>query len=126
MKKQNVRKMVLGVEAPKKAFASENHDENCPFTGNLAVKNELIRGIVVKKDISKSATIEWTRSIYVPKYERYELRKSRMRVHNPPCIDAQIGQEVVAARTRPISKTKHHVIIKIIGDDTPVVSNKTK
>ena len=117
MKKQSVRKTVLGFEAPKEAFASENHDVNCPFTGTLAVKNELVRGVVIKKDISKSATIEWTRSKLIPKYERYEVRKSRMRVHNPPCLDAQIGDSVVAARTRPISKTKHHVIIKVIRKD---------
>ena len=37
-----------------------------------------------------------------------------MRVHNPACIDAGVGQEVVAARTHPLSKTKNHVIIGLV------------
>tara|TARA_Y100000310_G_scaffold278642_1_gene297202 strand:+ start:20943 stop:21308 length:366 start_codon:yes stop_codon:yes gene_type:complete len=118
MKKNKVKKQVLGFAAPKKAEDSAYHDKNCPFTGTLPVKRELIKGIVVKKDSSKSATIMWERSVYVPKYERYQIKRSRLRVHNPPCLDAEIGQFVVAARTRPISKTKNHVIINITENET--------
>jgi hypothetical protein len=49
----------------------------------------------------------------VAKYERYEMRRSRLRAHNPPCLDAQVGQEVLVVKTRPLSKTKNHVIIQI-------------
>lgn len=114
---KNVRKEVLGVSAPKKAFDSAYHHKNCPFTGNLAVKKELLSGVVIKKDMNKSVTIEWNRSKYVPKYERYEVRRSRLRAHNPPCLDAQVGQKVLAARTRPLSKTKNHVILQIIDEE---------
>ncbi|MBI2125230.1 30S ribosomal protein S17 [Candidatus Woesearchaeota archaeon] len=110
----NTRKEVLGIPAPERAYDSKYYDKNCPFTGGLAVKKELLTGRVVKKDTNKSATIEWFSSHYVPKYERFELRKSRLRVHNPPCLDAQIGQSVLVAKSRPISKTKHHVIIQVL------------
>ena len=103
-----MKQELLGAKAPKKTCT----DQKCPFHGQLNVKNELSKGVVVKKDANHSATIEWKRSHYVPKYERYEIRVSRLRVHNPPCIDAKIGDEVVAAKTRPMSKTKNHVIIK--------------
>lgn len=119
-----VRKEVLGVKAPKKAFDSEHHDRNCPFTGGLAVKKELLKGKVVKKDTNKSATIVWNRPFYVPKYERYEMRRSRLRVHNPPCIDAQVGQKVLVARTRPLSKTKNHVIIQVLERDDEIIERK--
>ncbi|MBU0470445.1 MAG: 30S ribosomal protein S17 [Nanoarchaeota archaeon] len=109
-----VRKEILGVPAPKRAFDSQYHDKKCPFTGTLPVKKELLKGKVVKKDTNKSATIEWFRPFFIPKYERYEIRRSRLRVHNPPCIDAQVGQRVLVARTRPLSKTKNHVIIQIL------------
>ena len=111
----NVRKEVLGIPAPERAYDSKYYDKNCPFTGGLVVKKELLAGKVVKKDTNKSATIEWFSSHYVPKYERSELRRSKLRVHNPPCLDAQIGQSVLVARTRPLSKTKHHVIIQILA-----------
>jgi small subunit ribosomal protein S17 len=104
---------ILGAKAPEK----ECNDANCPFHGQLSVKKELVRGIVVKKDLNKSATIQWDRSYFVPKYERYEMRRSRLRVHNPTCIDAEIGDNVVAARCRPLSKTKNFVIIQKIKEN---------
>lgn len=110
----NTRKEVLGIPAPERAYDSQYYDKNCPFTGGLVVKKELLTGKVVKRDTNKSATIEWFRPHYVKKYERYELRRSRLRVHNPPCLDAQVGQKVLVARTRPLSKTKHHVIVQIL------------
>ncbi len=111
-------KDVLGIPAPKRADDSKNYDPKCPFTGGLAVKKELLQGKVIKKDTNRSATIEWFRPYYVPKYERYEVRRSRVRVHNPPALDAQVGQTVLVAKTRPLSKTKHHVIIQIITKET--------
>lgn len=100
---------ILGIKAPNK----ECTDKKCPFHGDINVKREFFTGKVVKKDISHSATIEWFRSNYVHKYERYELKRSRLRVHNPACLNAEVGQEVLVAKTRPLSKTKHHVIIQI-------------
>ncbi len=108
-------KTVLGIKAPPKP---DVEDKNCPFYGNITVKNELVKGIVVKKDTNHSATIEWQKSRPVPKYERYEVRKYKLRVHNPASIDAKVGQIVLAARTRPLSKTKNHVIIKIIESES--------
>src|SRR3989344_4711225 len=99
---------ILGAQAPEKTCT----DQKCPFHGQLLVKRELFTGKVVRRDINHSATIEWMRPSYVPKYERYELRRSRMRVHNPACVDAPLGSSVLVARTRPLSKTKNHVIIK--------------
>lgn len=104
-------KLILGVEAPHK----ECTDKKCPFHGKINVKKESFRGKVIKKDVNHSATIEWTRPFYVPKYERYEMRRSRMRVHNPHCIDAKSGQEVLVVKTRPLSKTKNHVIIRVLS-----------
>lgn len=123
---KNIRKEVLGIPAPKRVFDSEHHDKNCPFTGNLAVKKELLSGVVIKKDTNKSATIEWNRSKYVPKYERYEVRRSRLRVHNPPCLDAQVGQKVLVARTKPLSKTKNHVILQILDEEIHIPEHEGK
>lgn len=108
---------LLGFKAPKKTCT----DTKCPYHGKISVKRELFRGRIIKKDAHHSATIEWNRPYYLPKYERYEMRRSRLRVHNPPCLDAQIGQEVVVARTRPLSKTKNHAVVKIIKKENAVV-----
>lgn len=113
-----MKKELLGAKAPQK----ECTDKKCPFHGEITVKEELFTGKVVRKDLNRSATIEWEKSSYVPKYERYEVRRKRLRVHNPSCIDAQVGDVVLAAKTRPLSKTKHHVILKKIGKVMEVIA----
>jgi small subunit ribosomal protein S17 len=49
---------------------------------------------------------------YVPKYMRYERRRSRIHAHNPPCINAKVGDRVKIAECRPISKTVSFVVIE--------------
>jgi len=100
----------LGLEAPKE----ECTDKKCPFHGEISIKPETFIGKVIKKDVSRTATIEWGRNVYVKKYERYAKKRSRLRAHNPPCLKVEIGDEVMVARTRPLSKTKHYVIVKMI------------
>ncbi len=51
------------------------------------------------------------------KYERYEKKRTKLHVHNPECIDANIGDIVRIAETRPISKTKNFVIIENLGKE---------
>ncbi len=102
---------LLGVKAPQQNCT----DQKCPFHGKISVKEEVFTGKVVKKDLNRSATIEWEKSSYLPKYERYEVRRKRLHAHNPACINAQAGDLVVVAKTRPLSKTKHHVIIQKTG-----------
>lgn len=98
----------IKVKAPK----GPCEDKNCPFHGKIRLRGRTFTGTVIRKDTHKSATVEWTRQHYLPKYERYEIRRSRTRVHNPDCIKAQKGDKVKIAETRPISKTKHFVIIE--------------
>ncbi|MBI2112335.1 30S ribosomal protein S17 [Candidatus Woesearchaeota archaeon] len=105
-----MRTEIFGMKAPKEACT----DSKCPFHGDINVKKELLRGVVVRKDINHTATITWFRQKSVPKYERFEVRRSRLRVHNPACINANIGDNVVVARTRPLSKTKNHSIIGLL------------
>ncbi len=50
---------------------------------------------------------------YLKKYERYELRRSKVHAHNPECIDAKVGDRVLVAETRPISKTKSWVVVAV-------------
>lgn len=92
-------------------------DKNCPFHGSLKVRGRLFTGMIIKTDAHKSATIEFERSCYVAKYERHEKRRTRLRVHNPSCIDAKKGDKVKVSECRPLSKTKKFVIIEKIGKD---------
>lgn len=106
-------KIGVNVKMPEK----QCEDKKCPFHGDLNIKKSFLRGTVVSKDTNNSAAVEWNYRIFIHKYERYETRKTKILVHNPPCINANIGDIVKIALTRPLSKTKNHVIIEIMGQE---------
>ncbi len=97
--------------------AKECNDKKCPFHGSLSLRGRTLTGIIVNTDVHRSATIEVTRLKYIKKYERYEKRRKRIRVHNPPCISAIKGELVKVIESKPISKTKHFVVIEKLGKD---------
>jgi len=103
----------IGVEA--KPPQKECKDPNCPWHGKLPIRGKILEGIVVSAKAQKTAIVERRYLHYVPKYERYERRRSRIAAHNPPCINAKEGDRVRIAECRPLSKTKHFVIIEKIG-----------
>lgn len=101
----------ISAKAPEKTCT----DKKCPFHGGLKLRGRIFTGVVLAKDTHRTATIEWSYSVLVPKYERREPRRTKIRVHNPPCIDANIGDMVRVSETKPLSKTKNFVIIENLG-----------
>ena len=90
----------------------ECNDRHCPIHGSISLRGRSFKGKIVKTDLHKTATIEFPRQFYLKKYERYEKRRSRIKAHNPECINAQIGDIVKIMETKPISKTKNFVVIE--------------
>lgn len=107
MKKQ-IRNIGIDVKLPSKTC----NDIRCPFHGELSVRGKVLEGIVVSARPQKTAIVEREYFHYIPKYERYERRRSRIAAHNPECIDAKEGNKVKIAECRPLSKTKAFVIIE--------------
>jgi len=96
---------------------TECTDKKCPFHGTLSVRGRRFEGIVLKTDAHGTATVEWTRLQNIPKFERYEKRRTKVRVHNPQCLGAVKGDKVEIGETKPISKSKKFVITKKLGQD---------
>ena len=95
--------------------ASECGDKKCPFHGTLGVRGQVIEGKVVSTKAQRTAIVEREYSHYVPKFERYERRHSRIAAYKPDCIDAKQGDMVRIAECRPLSKTKHFVVVEVLG-----------
>ncbi len=106
------------MEKIKKAISKEAtvscNDNHCPHHGELSVRGRSFTGKITKMDAHGTVTIEWPRLLYLPKYERYEKRRSRVKAHKPACINNNIGDVVRIVECRPISKTKHFVIMEKI------------
>ncbi len=86
-------------------------DKHCPFHSNLKVRGRIFTGSVIKKYI-KTVTVEWDYQIYIPKYERYMKKRSRIKAHNPTCVESNIGDKVKIMECKPISKTKKFVVVE--------------
>ncbi|MBS3150609.1 30S ribosomal protein S17 [Candidatus Woesearchaeota archaeon] len=80
----------------------------------ITPRGRILKGRLVKRDAFGSATVKVEHIHYIRKYERYETRTSKIRVHNPKEIDAKVGDIVKIHECKPISKTKHFIITEII------------
>lgn len=89
-------------------------DEKCPWHGSLSVRGKVFQGVVKSSKPTNTVIIEWDFNLFIPKYERYERRKSRISAHNPFCIKAKEGDKVKVAECRPISKTKSFVVVGVV------------
>lgn len=98
----------MDVRAPDKVC----DDPKCPFHGKLPVRGQVIEGRVVSDKMKNTAIVEKEGFRYVPKYERYEKRTSRYPAHNPPCINARIGDRVKIMECRKLSKTVAFTVIE--------------
>jgi small subunit ribosomal protein S17 len=91
-------------------------DEDCPFHGNLSVRGQVLEGEVASTDMEKTVVVEREYDVFVPKYDRYMKRRSRVPAHAPECFDIEVGDTVSIAETRPLSKTKSHAVVEVTDD----------
>lgn len=71
-------------------------------------------GTVVSAKAHKTVSVQWERRRFVPKYERYEKRRSKVAAHVPDGMSVNEGDVVRIKETRPISKTKHFVVTEVL------------
>ncbi len=104
------RDIGLGIEPPKDSCT----DVDCPYHGALPVRGQMITGKVLTDRMNKTVIVGRDYSHYVRKYERLEKRRNRYCAHNPPCINAQVGDNVKIIECRPLAKTKSFVVVEKI------------
>ena len=87
------------------------NDQNCPFHGTLKVSKRTLTGIVSSAKMRRTVDVKREFRILLKKYERFAKRYRSVKAHNPDCINAVEGEFVTIAECRPLSKSKHFVII---------------
>lgn len=92
----------------------ECNDPKCPFHGKIRVHGRIFEGIVVSARMQKTVVVRIDYLWRDKKYKRYEKRSSKLKAHNPPCIDAQEGDIVKIMETRPLSKTVKFVVVQVV------------
>ena len=105
-----MRDIGIDVKAPNGEW---DGDVNCPFNGTLRLRGQLFEGVVSSVGMSKSIIVELQKVRYMPKYERYEKRTSKIPAHLPSCIgDLEVGDRVKIMECRPISKTVSFCVVE--------------
>ena len=105
---EHLRNIGIKVKNPTKQ-STDKHD---PFFGNLSIRGRIFTGTIISIMAQRTAKIEFERLVPIPKYERYEKRRTRLFVHIPDSLSISVGDVVRVAECRPISKTKNFVIIE--------------
>ena len=90
----------------------ECNDFVCPKHGQISLRGRSFKGTVIRK-FPKRIVIEFERTIYIKKYERYAKRKTKLHARLPDCMsgDFDIGDYVEIKECRPISRIIHFIVI---------------
>jgi small subunit ribosomal protein S17 len=91
------------------------NDRLCPFHGQISLRGRTFRGTVIKK-FPKRVVIEFERTLYIKKFERYSKRKTKLHARLPDCIASEIniGDYIEINECRPISKIINFIATKKI------------
>jgi len=108
MVKQKLRKIGIEASPPEKKC----QDVKCPWHGSLSLRGRVFVGEVVSDKAKKTVVVRWNYTHFIPKYDRYERRNTKVAAYNPDCIDAKKGDFVKIVECRPLSKTKTFVVIE--------------
>jgi small subunit ribosomal protein S17 len=79
----------------------------------VGTRGRTFTGAVTKKFPTR-AVIEFEKTIYIPKFERYAKRKTKLHAKIPENLDVNLNDLVQIQETRPLSKIIHFQITKII------------
>jgi len=114
MVKKETKKEVTEVKVEQTIKTSACTDRKCVLHGGLPARGRVFEGIVLSDKMQKTVTVEWPRLFYVPKFERYEKRRSKVHAHNPACISAKTGERVRIVETRPLTKTVKFAVVEVM------------
>jgi small subunit ribosomal protein S17 len=100
------------------------NDPKCPFHGTLSVRGRVFRGTVTKK-FPKRVVVEFERTVYIRKYERYAKSKTKIHARLPECLanEINVGDYIEVHECRQLSKIIAFVVIKKITSGEKNESN---
>ncbi len=95
----------------KKIEAKMNSGETASVVGT---RGRFFQGKVIRK-IHNRIAIEFERTVYIPKFESYMKKKTRIHARLPDNLkDVQIGDLVKVHECRPLSKIIHFMVVELV------------
>ena len=103
----------LGFQTPQEAIKGDYVDKKCPFTGNVAIRGKILKGMVISHKMRNTVVLRRDYLHYVKKYNRYEKRHTNIVAHCSPCFRVKEGDIATVGECRPLSKTVNFNVLKI-------------
>ena len=104
----------LGFNTPADAISSTYVDKKCPFTGDVAIRGRIIRGMVISTKMNRTIVMRRDYLHYIRKYQRYEKRHRNIPAHCSPAFKRiKEGDIVTIGQCRPLSKTVRFNVLKV-------------
>jgi small subunit ribosomal protein S17 len=75
----------------------------------VGTRGKVFHGSVIRK-FENRAVIEFDRTVYIKKYERFSKRKTKIHARIPEGMKLEVGDWVKARECRPLSKIVHFVV----------------
>ena len=90
-------------------------DKFCPKHGHTSLRGRTFKGKVISKHPTRVA-IEFERTLFIKKYERYAKKKTKLHARLPECMfdEIQLGDFIEIKECRPISKIIHFIVVNKI------------
>ena len=101
----------LPVNEPKKKAVK--NESNTPFNGSLTIRGKLFEGVVINAKAKGTAVIQKESPVYFKKFKRFGRSKNKIHAHIPSNLNVQVGDYVVAAECKPISKSVSFVVVEV-------------
>ncbi len=77
-------------------------------------KRKELQGVVVSNKMDKTVVVRVDRKVPHPLYGKHITKSKKYHAHDPN-NECQEGDIVIIRETRPLSKTKRWVVVKILG-----------
>jgi small subunit ribosomal protein S11e len=108
------KKVGLGFNTPSEAIQGHYVDKKCPFTGNVAIRGRIIKGMVTSTKMNKTIIVRRDYLHFIKKYQRYEKRHTNIPAHCSPAFKRiKVGDIVTIGQCRPLSKTVRFNVLKV-------------
>jgi len=93
----------------------------------VATRGRTFEGFVTKK-FSRRVVVEFERTVFVQKYERFYRKKTRLHARLPKEMESQInvGDYIKIRECRPLSKIIHFMVIEKIRSSEKSIKNSAK
>ncbi len=85
-------------------------------TMNIPTRGRIFKGTITKKFPTR-VVVEFERTVYISKYERYYKKKTRLHAYLPQGLNVNVGDYVKLQECRPLSKIIHFIVIEKISKE---------